>query len=96
MIDSSYNIKTKNCVNFNRNAKLMKMMETKSFKASICEALGTLSLDQVDQVMSYIKVLQNSSKPDSSYLQFKQNAMEQIAEALKKEKSEEKFKLQLV
>ena len=71
-------------------------METKSFKASICEAVETLSLEQVDQVMRYIRFLQNSSAGDINYLQFKQNAMKQIREALKEEKSEEKFKLQLV
>ena len=71
-------------------------METKSFKASICEAVETLSLEQVDQVMRYIRFLQNSSTGDINYLQFKQNAMKQIREALKEEKSEEKFKLQLV
>lgn len=71
-------------------------MEIKSFKASICEALGTLSLDQVDQVMRYIRVLQNSSIENPDYLQFKQHAMKQIREALNEGKSEEKFKLQLV
>lgn len=72
------------------------IMEIKSFKASICEALGTLSLDQVDQVMRYIRVLQNSSIENPDYLQFKQHAMKQIREALNEGKSEEKFKLQLV
>lgn len=72
------------------------IMEIKSFKASICEALGTLSLDQVDQVMRYIRVLQNSSIENPDYWQFKQHAMKQIREALNEGKSEEKFKLQLV
>ena len=71
-------------------------METKSFKASICEALETLNLDQVDQVMGYIKDLQNSATPGPDYLKFKQNAMNQIKEALKEEKSEGTFRLQLV
>ena len=70
-------------------------MEMKSFKASVCEAVGTLSLEQVDQVMRYIRLLQNSSGPDHDYLQFKQNAMRQIKEALQEEKSEETFRLQL-
>ncbi len=70
-------------------------METNSFKVSIYEALETLDLDQIDQVLCYVRELQHSPERDSNYKQFRQNAMRQIKEALKAEKTAKNFELQL-
>ncbi|MDN5215625.1 hypothetical protein QQ020_26345 [Fulvivirgaceae bacterium BMA12] len=70
-------------------------METNSFKVSIYEALETLDLDQIDQVLCYVRELQHSPERSSDYKRFRQNAMRQIKEALKAEKAAENFELQL-
>ena len=72
------------------------IMEINNFKASIFEALETLSPDQADQVLRYIRVLKCSAIAEANYQQFRQNAMRQISEALSEGKAEEEFKLQLV
>ncbi len=63
-------------------------METNRFKESVVDALENLSMDQIDQVLGYIKSIKRPVSADANYRQFRTNAMQQIKEALAKGQNE--------
>ncbi len=70
-------------------------METNRFKESVVDALDNLSIDQIDQVLGYIKSIKRPGAPETNYSQFRTNAMRQIKDALAKGQKEN-TELQLV
>ncbi len=71
-------------------------METKSFKASLIDAVNALNLDQVDQVVAFIHELKHTPSTDSFSRQSREKAMNQIREALQGEQQPRVFELETV
>lgn len=62
-------------------------MEKQDFKKSVLNAVEGLSFEQADKVLNYINTLLTKDEAERTS-QFRQNAMMQIREALRKGKSE--------
>lgn len=62
-------------------------MTTATQKLKILESLSSLDQSQTEKVLAYIKNMEVSSRDESQYRRFKREAMKEIRQALKTDRS---------
>lgn len=63
------------------------IMTTTENKSQIVESLNALDAEQTEQVLAYIRQLQQPQPGDATYKRFKREAMREIREALGRKRS---------